>query len=393
MSQTMDVDTVNPGEPSPAGASAGQPPDATAAQTFFSGLWLIASLELRQRVRGVAWYVLLGVFVLLVGIVTALLWMSTSAWASGGGGVFSTIIFFVLLLGTLVSPALSGNAINGDRDSGTLATTQVTLITTGQLVMGKFVAAWITALAFLAASVPFLFFAVVLGEVSVATILMSVLVLAAELGVVAAVGVGLSGILTRPLFSIVVTYLVVAALSIGTLISFALLGTATKSEVTTTTYEIGSSTFDPDTGAQTDIVCMPPTTYRYEVPRFDYYWWILAANPYVVVADASPGVFDEHGGAAQDLFGWIAVGVRSAQKAPDLDVEYNNCQAAAPGGEGNSESYLPSGPTPEQVYNSAVPSWFVGLAIHLVLGAGALYWAWRRTYAPARRLPTGSRIA
>ena len=72
--------------------------------------------------------------------------LATNAWDDGGGGVFSTIVFFVLLLGTLVSPALSGNAINGERDAGTLATTQVTLISTAQLVVGKWVAAWLTAL-------------------------------------------------------------------------------------------------------------------------------------------------------------------------------------------------------------------------------------------------------
>ena len=100
--------------------------------------------------------------------------------------VFSVVVFFVLLLGTLVSPALSGNAINGERDAGTLATTQVTLITTAQLVIGKWLAAWLTALAFLAASVPFLVFGIVLGQISAATIVISVLVLAVELGVIAA---------------------------------------------------------------------------------------------------------------------------------------------------------------------------------------------------------------
>ena len=203
---------------------------------FLRGMWLIVTLDLRQRVRGVAWYVLLGVFVLLVLIVTVLTVIASNAWDSGGGPVFSVVVFFVLLLGTLVSPALSGNAINGERDAGTLATTQVTLITTAQLVVGKWLAAWLTALAFLAASVPFLVFGIVLGQISAATIVISVLVLAVELGVIAAVGVGLSGVLTRPLFSVVVTYLVVAALSVGTLIAFGLGGASIQSTVRQTYY-------------------------------------------------------------------------------------------------------------------------------------------------------------
>ncbi|MBC7761901.1 MAG: ABC transporter permease, partial [Candidatus Saccharibacteria bacterium] len=110
---------------------------------FFSGVGVIVSLELRQRVRGRAWYVLLGIFVSLIALVTVLLTIALAATrenSSSGGAIFSTIIYFVLLLGTLVAPALGGNAINGDRDAGTLATTQVTLITTGEIVIGKFLA-------------------------------------------------------------------------------------------------------------------------------------------------------------------------------------------------------------------------------------------------------------
>jgi ABC-2 type transport system permease protein len=357
---------------------------------FLRGMWLIVTLDLKQRVRGVAWYVLLGVFVLLVTIVTVLTVIASNAWDSGGGAVFSVVVFFVLLLGTLVSPALSGNAINGERDAGTLATTQVTLVTTAQLVVGKWLAAWLTALAFLAASVPFLVFGIVLGQMSAATIVISVLVLAVELGVIAAVGVGLSGMLTRPLFSVVVTYLVVAALSVGTLIAFGLGGASIQSTVNQTTIAVDYQALDedglPPNGGE--VPCLGPTEYQYQTPRFDAVWGFLAANPYVVVADASPITFDQFG-SPRDLFGWIAVGVRQAQHAPDLEPVYDECASFKPDGSWEDPAYR----TPQEVYDDSVPSWFVGLAIHVLLGAGALAWAWRRSEVPARRLPTGSRIA
>jgi ABC-2 type transport system permease protein len=357
---------------------------------FLRGMWLIVTLDLKQRVRGVAWYVLLGVFVLLVTIVTVLTVIASNAWDSGGGAVFSVVVFFVLLLGTLVSPALSGNAINGERDAGTLATTQVTLVTTAQLVVGKWLAAWLTALAFLAASVPFLVFGIVLGQMSAATIVISVLVLAVELGVIAAVGVGLSGMLTRPLFSVVVTYLVVAALSVGTLIAFGLGGASIQSTVNQTTIAVDYQALDedglPPNGGE--VPCLGPTEYQYQTPRFDAVWGFLAANPYVVVADASPITFDQFG-SPRDLFGWIAVGVRQAQHAPDLEPVYDECASFKPDGSWEDPAYR----TPQEVYDDSVPSWFVGLAIHVLLGAGALAWAWRRSDVPARRLPTGSRIA
>ena len=241
----------------------------THSRVFFSGLWLIVTLELRQRVRGASWYVLLGVFMLLVGVVTFLLWLATSAWLSGGG-VFSTIIFF------------------------------------------------------------------------------------------------------------------------------ALLGTATQQQATNVNYYVVSSTFDEATGEQSDIVCSTAETTTQNVPRFDYFWWILAANPYVVVADAAPGSFND-AGYPTDLFGQIAVGVRSAQSPPELYTEFNGCDEAAQSSFSDSGAFsgeaFDRGPTAQQTYDGAVPSWFIGLFMHVLLGAGALAWAWRRTRTPALHLPTGSRIA
>ena len=356
--------------------------------TFLSGIGVVLGLELRQRVRGIAWYVLLGLFAVLVAVVTGAVWLITAGFSSDdfGGGLYSTIIYFVLLLGTLVAPALSGNAINGDRDAGTLATTQVTLITTGQLILGKFFAAWITALAFLAVSLPFLLVAFAAGGLEWDTILVSTLVLALELGVVAAVGVGLSGILSKPLFSIVATYLVVAALSVGTLIAFGLAGLATQTEVRSTYIGIEWPSDGSDPGD--DPTCLPPQVTTYQQPRFDYVWGILAINPYVVLADASPGSFDENGNP-RDVFTAIKSGARGAQIAPAAEQVNDECAYYSDPSGREPFEYK----TSEEIVDETVPSWFVGLTAHLVLGGGLLAWAWARTNTPARTLTKGSRIA
>jgi len=354
--------------------------------SFFSGLRVIVGLELRQRVRGVAWYVLLGIFVLLVAIVTLLVGVVARSSYMGesdtGGWLYSLIIYFVLLLGTLIAPALSGNAVNGERDSGTLATMQVTLVSSTQIVLGKFVASWIATLAFLVASIPFLLISSAFGGLAPITVLLSVLALALELGVIAAIGVGLSAILARPLFSIVVSYLAVAALSLGTLIAFGLGGIAVQSEVRATTISPVYSSTDGSYDESNTFTCGPPTTSTYSTPRFDLFWPILSANPYVVLADITPGQFDSNGNA-QDLFTAIGSGVRTAQIAPDLSPEYNYC----------SDTGYSMSKTSEEIYASTVPSWFVGLTLHLVLAAGALAWAIARTKTPARKLAVGSRVA
>jgi ABC-2 type transport system permease protein len=348
--------------------------------SLWTGIGVIVGLELRQRVRGVAWYVLLGGFALLVGIVTVLVGLATSSFGGGGSGgsggwLYSLIIYFVLMLGTLITPALSGNAINGEREAGTLATMQVTLVSSTQIVLGKFLAAWIATLAFLVASTPFLVIASAVGELSIGTVLVSLLVLALELGVIAAVGVGLSGILGRPLFSIVLSYLAVAALSLGTLIAFGLGGATTQSEVRVTTIQ---AEFDDGES----YTCGPPTESVHSTPRFDLFWPILAANPYVVLADATPAHFDEYGNAS-DIFTMIGSGVRSVQIAPDLNPTRDYCH------QDSSEQ----GPTAEETYSKTLPSWFVGLALHIALAGGALFWAIARTKTPARTLRAGSRVA
>jgi len=353
---------------------------ASTLSSFFSGVGVILSLELRQRVRGTGWWILLGVYVVLVAVVTWLVTLSVDGFneddGQSGNVVYSAIIIFVLLLASLVSPAFSGNAINGDREAGTLATTQVTLVTTGQIVLGKFVAAWLTSLAFLAVSVPFLLYSTLVGDLHPLTILVSVLVLAAELGVISALGVGLSGLIARPLFSVVVTYLAVAALSVGTLIAFGLGGLAVQSTVTSTySYRDYTASVNP-------TECTDEGVSEYQTPRFDYVWGFLVANPYVVLADAVPSTYNADG-YTEDLFGSIKSSVRQAQIAPDLEVHYDECDPSA-----NTTSQ-----TQQEVIESTTPGWFVGLLIQLVLAIAALWGAWARTRTPAKRLAKGSRIA
>jgi ABC-2 type transport system permease protein len=349
-------------------------PEPVRALPFLRGVGLVVRLELAQRVRGVSSFVLLGLFFLLVGAVTVLLVVASGVLSGSGalvgGWIYSVLVYFVLLLGSLVTPALSGAAINGERDAGTLATMQVTLLTTPQLVLGKLASAWLVALAFLASALPFLLVALLSGGVSAVSALVSVLVLAVQLGVVAAIGVGLSGILDRPLMSVVTTYLVVAALSVGSLIAFGLLTAVTTSE-TRTVFVDGEGNPDPECGSE----------YTSTVPRYDYYWGLLALNPFVVLADAVPPQLDRNGQPG-DLFGGIALAVRESQIPPVLESVVDCSGATAPGYRGPAETFA-----------RTVPSWFVGLALQLVLAVGLVLGAIRRTATPASRLPKGRRVA
>lgn len=331
----------------------------------------IARLELTQRLRSVGWYILLGVFALLLVGITALAFLVYSWGDAMGAGVYSIIVNVVLLLVVLVSPTLSGNAINGDREAATLAAIQVTAASTGDIMLGKLLAAIATGGAFLLVALPFLAIGLLGGGANALVLLVSLLILAVEIVIVATIGVGLSGIIARPLFSVAATYLVVAALTIGTLIVFGLGGAAVRSEATSY-----SRPYDADG----QVICDEWETYTYEVPRFDRVWWVLAANPFVVLADATPTEFDANGYPV-DLFGQIKLGVRMAQQSP-VEQRWDECDPAF----GDSR-------TPEEVMEGTVPSWFVGLGVQILIAGGLFAGAWSRTRTPARRLPPGTRIA
>jgi ABC-type transport system involved in multi-copper enzyme maturation permease subunit len=331
----------------------------------------IARLELTQRLRSVGWYILLGVFALLLVGITALAFMVYSWGQFIGAGVYSIIVNVVLLLVVLVSPTLSGNAINGDRDAATLAAVQVTAVSTGDIMVGKLLAAVATGGAFLLVAVPFLAIGLLGGGANGLVLLVSLLIVAVEIVIVAAIGVGFSGLIARPLFSVAATYLVVAGLTIGTVIVFALGGMAVRSE--TTNY---SRPYD----MAGNVICDEWDTYTYEVPRYDRVWWMLAANPFVVLADATPTEFDDNGYPV-DLFGQIKMGVRMAQQPP-VEERWDECDS----GYGDPR-------TPEEMMAGTIPSWFVGLGIQIVIAGGLFAGAWARTRTPARTLPPGTRIA
>jgi ABC-type transport system involved in multi-copper enzyme maturation permease subunit len=369
--------------------SSPQPVRSSARLPFRSAVMTVFSLEMRQRLRGRGWYWMLAIWFVVIAFIFVLGTAFLGATGNEGGILFDLVVGFVLLFGLLVAPGLSANAVNGDRAGGTLAILQVTLLTPGQLLLGKWLASWVGSLAFLVLSSPFIFWALALGGVDAAEALVSLVMLAVELGVVCAIGVGVSALANRPLFSIVSTYMLVALLTVGTMIVFGLSTTLVMEErtVRSSYYTYPESSLDsmgiPDEGAE--AVCQTQT-YTADLPDTQYITWLLAANPFVVVADAVPYNLPEvdadpaPGGMAGSYYTpgvmeTVSQGVRSAQAGPDLEV---TCEESTGG-----RQPLPQG----------VPIWPLGLGLQLLLAGGLLLVGRRRLTMPARRLAQGTRIA
>ncbi|GAC1458671.1 MAG: hypothetical protein PVSMB10_16360 [Pseudarthrobacter sp.] len=282
-----------------------QRPHAGGAR-YFGGIWDVVVLELKQRLRSRGWYIMLGIWFILTGLVTWLTWAAWNAQRAAqrsnsnlvppetgpGSMIFEVVLAFVLLFALLVVPALSANAVNGDRAGGTLAILQVTLLRPGQILWGKFFAAWAAALAFLVASTPFLIIGVALGGMTPGHVVVALLMLAVEVGVVCAIGVGISALAGRPLFSIVVTYLAVAGLVFGSLIAFGLgtglsQGTVMANQAQYRSHSQYVPLEEQPAPMEPEYTCSGPLRAQPAV-HTERVAWMLAMNPYVVVADAIP---------------------------------------------------------------------------------------------------------
>ena len=349
------------------------------------GVRTVARQEFRLRLRAGRWRWLLAAFFLVLLAFTVLLRTALAGVGPDdvpykGTVLFGGLVLFVLGLALLVVPALAAQSVNGDRERGTLATLQVTRLSAGDIALGKFVAAWGTALVFLALTFPLVAYAMTQDGVPFGRVVVVLLVLALLLGTVCAVSLYLSAALARTTTSGVLAYLAVFALTVGTLIVFGLV-TATTTE--TVTYSVsapcppGDSSCTPGSGQQ---------TYEGTRTRTDRTWWLLAPNPFVVLADAAPQLPDDDPlpgelgpqVRARDLDPLGAIGrtVRDLRDAPD-DTDL----AGAP---------VVIEPVEQE---PSRPVWPTGLAVDVLLGVGALVLTARRLRTPSRTLPRGQRVA
>ena len=376
------------------------------------GIATVARQEFRLRIRAGRWRVLLGIWFAVLLLFTGLLRAALGGFShedvkDKGIVLYGGLMLFVLGLALLVVPALAAQSVNGDRERGTLATLQVTRLSAGDICLGKFAAAWGTALVFLGISLPLVLYAITQGGVPVGRVVVVTVVLALLLGTVCAFSLSLSALLARTTTSGVLAYLCVFALTIGTAIAFGL-ATAITTETYTSTAENACPPVSslPPTMSQAErdsllASCGGTSSYTQTRPRTDRTWWLLAPNPFVVLADAAPQLpplteaqkhqrrLDEERGVfrqdARDIdpLGGLGRSVRSLRKPPDAIVARGSV------GYGIDTQVLSSTARRDE----RKPVWPWGLAADVLLAGLALLLTTRRLRTPSRTLPKGQRVA
>jgi ABC-2 type transport system permease protein len=161
--------------------------------------------------------------------------------------------------------------------------------------------------------------------------------------VVCAISLGLSALLARTITSALLSYVVVFALAVGTVVGF---------------------------GLSAGVIGGGQATGKV--------WWMLAPNPFVVLADATPKLpaqFDDQGHEVPQPADPLGDLGRSVRQLRDPGYYYDDYIGDPPG------------------HPEPAPVWPSGLAVDLILGAGAVWITARRLRTPAARLPRGIRVA
>ncbi len=239
-------------------------------------------------------------------------------------------------------------------------------------------AGWGVGLVALALSIPFAGYAMAQGGITVVRMLAVYGVVALLIGVVCAFSQALSALLARSITSALLSYVTAAALAVGTLIAFA--------------------------------IAVPLTEERRYVPMpdgggYDSYqtheervWWLLAPNPFVILADAAPRVppkilrdgniirIDDY-----DPLSQISRQVRALRVGPEYRYFYYGSMPCAdvvvttPGSQIIADCAPPRPPD--------LPVWPYGLAFSALLGVASVAITTLRLRTPNRRLPKGVRVA
>lgn len=370
-------------------------PEIKRPKLTWHGVKTVAKLELTQRLRSSRWRTVLVLWFIGVGAICLLIAAAlTSSMGYNdtpvGPTIFALNVMFILFMGLLVTPSLSSTAINGDRNAGTLAILQASLLTPLEITLGKLAAGWVSSVAFIVVSIPFIVWSLAAGGVTIITVVVVLLTMCLLLGVICAVSLYMSARMVKTGTSTVMSYLAVATVSVITLILFGLSTVIFAFGQETTTMQ--ASQWDPDTGQATQ--CAPAESYVSN-PRTNLTWWLLAANPFVLVADvhvAAPNVNPENSSMydQEDPLNMISVGVRQLRANPVSLYTYEDpwCNP-----DGSVVSEAEANKRMNEPARQAGPVWPYGIGLYLAIGLLAINRTANRLKTPYDQLAKGVRIA
>ena len=427
---------------------------------MINGIWTVARWDLTQRIRSRrllnGWIFWVVALTCLAGLIASIYHSEMSAFQGddwgrqAGPSIFGLVVLLMLAFSLVIVPIFSASAIVSERESATLATLQATTLTAGQIVGGKLASACAVAGIFMAGGIPALGIAVGIGHISWWRAAVCLLVMYASMVLLCAIALGWSAIASRALVSTVLTYLTVFTLTVVLLIIFAFLSLTTTSQVVRSYWTLTQEQTDAyaatldayydahifDDGSTPpapplDQCSLQTDDHQSTIAHTDRYWWLLVADPFVIVSDAAPLPPEARADiqrymdiATFDPLVWIAYLVRSARlggattrnscftgETSFVGMGYNNrYYQVVPNNDGSftiSQSLSsnsndtrttavvprPPSPVPPRPVTMDTPLWPIGLGVNLLIAALFFWIAVRRVRVPYGQLPKGQRVA
>ncbi|MBN1953618.1 MAG: ABC transporter permease [Anaerolineae bacterium] len=182
--------------------------------------------ELRGRMRGARAFVVLTIYLLLLGCFVSLIYATivesysfrfpTSAdMAEVGRAIFYAVSIIQLFVVTFITPAFTAGSISGERERKTYELLRTTLLSARRLVSGKLFATLTYSLLLILAAVPLQGLAFMLGGVTMEQLALILLVLAMTAFFFGVVGILFSAILRKTSTATALVYGIALLLTVG----------------------------------------------------------------------------------------------------------------------------------------------------------------------------------
>ena len=181
--------------------------------------------ELRGRMRGARAFIVLTIYLLLLGSFASLIYVAVSESSMSVSGqvnvgeigrtLFGGIVAIEMLLVSFIAPAFTSGAISGEREHQTYDLLRTTLLPPHLFILGKLLSAILYVLLLLLAAIPLQSIAFFFGGVAETEVLLSFLILAVTALLFSTFGIYFSARSKRTLSASVLTYSVATFITFG----------------------------------------------------------------------------------------------------------------------------------------------------------------------------------
>jgi ABC-2 type transport system permease protein len=249
--------------------------------------------EMRQRMRERRGWLLPSLYLLVLGAVVTFAYFVTTQdrGASGTQGstvgvvLFLTLSYAQLTLLLLLAPIFSAGSITIEKEQRTLAGLLTSLLTSGQIWWGKFVASLLFVLLLLVTSLPVLSMAFAFGGIGPWEIFSATLTTVIILACMSAIGLYCSSAFQRSIHATAVSYATVIAISVVTAIVFFVRFTLYESAHRFQTAATGSGWYKIPLGIRFPMYLNPFffLTASFAPPRDLYPAWVTCACVFIAL--------------------------------------------------------------------------------------------------------------